>query len=63
MLGLVNRRQHGALRRGDVVRKEFRDGVDTLVGVVTYSDPLNLFPQQRVLWRLLNHAAPTEEER
>lgn len=41
---LVNRRLHGNLRPGDVVLREFRDGVDTVVDV-TYSDPLN--PQIR----------------
>ena len=41
---LVDRRQHGNLRPGDVVLREFRDGVDTVVDV-TYSDPLN--PQIR----------------
>ena len=41
---LVDRRLHGNLRPGDVVLREFRDGVDTVVDV-TYSDPLN--PQIR----------------
>jgi hypothetical protein len=43
-LGLVDRRVHGNLRPGDVVLREFRDGVDTIVDV-TFSDPLN--PQIR----------------